>query len=53
MEDMLIELDLGHKRPVTITITIWEKEFMLKGEADIGLLPGTIPPLTKVNLVDC
>ena len=26
---------------------------MLKEEVDIGLLPATVPPLTKSNVLDC
>ena len=47
----MVDADLGNKRPSTITIEIWEQEFMLKGEVYIGLIPTTIPPITKENVV--
>ena len=50
---MLIEVDLGHKRPATITLAIRKQELMLRVELNIGLRPATIPPITKVNVVDC
>ena len=50
---MLIEVDLGHKIPETLPLTIRTHELMLKGEADIGLRPATITPITKVDGVDC
>ena len=49
-EDMLIEVDLCHKRSATLPIVIREHELMLKEEVDKGLQPDTIPPMTKVNL---
>ena len=52
-EDMLIEADLVHKRPATITISIREHELILRGEAYIGLRPATITPITNVNMLDC
>ena len=53
LEDMLIEVDLGHKIPATITIAIMEQELTLKVEVDIGIKPATITPITKVKVVDC
>ena len=50
---MLIEVDLVHKGPFYLFIVIGEHGLMLKGEVDIGLIPATIPPITKVNVVDC
>ena len=50
---MLLEVNLGHKRPATITLVIGEQWLMLKGKVDIGLIPDTIPPITKLNMVDC
>ena len=50
-EDMLVEADLGHKRPSTLHLEIREHEFMLKGEVDIGLRPSTINPATKLTVV--
>ena len=39
--------------PDTITLKIGEQEVMSKVEVDIGLIPATTPPITKVNMVDC
>ena len=52
-EDILIEVDLGYNIPVTTPLAIREQELMLKGEVDIGLIPSTIPPITKVTMVEC
>ena len=52
VEDMLIEVDIGHKIPATILLKIREQGLMLKGELDIGLQQANIPPLTKVNVAD-
>ena len=52
-DDVLIEVDIGHKRLATIPLAIMEQEFLLKGEVDIGLISATISPLTKANVVDC
>ena len=51
-EDKLAEVDLGHKRPATIPLAIGKQELMLKGDVDIGLIPATITPITKVTVVD-
>ena len=50
---MLVEVDLGHKIPDNLPLSIGGKKLMLKGEADIGLRPATIPPITNMNVVDC
>ena len=50
---MLIEVDIGHKRPSDLTLEIGEQELMLKGEVDIGFKPATITFLTKANVVYC
>ena len=44
VEDMLIEVDLGIKRPGTIPLEIGEHLLTLKGEVTIRLLPDTNPP---------
>ena len=49
---MLIEVDIGHRITDTIRISIWEQYLMLKGDMDIVPIPYTIPPITKVNVVD-
>ena len=52
-EDMLTEVDLGHKRPVILPLAIREHGLILKGEADIGFIPDTITPITKVKVLYC
>ena len=52
-EDVLVDVGLGHNRPATLPLAIGEKELMLNGEVDIGLIPSTIPPITKLNVVYC
>ena len=52
-EDVLIEVDICNKRTATIPLSISKQELTLKGEVDIGLIPATIPPITKVNMVYC
>ena len=39
---LMVELELGLKRPVTLPLTIVDQELMMKGEVDIGLIPDTI-----------
>ena len=53
VEDMFIDVDLGHKRPDTITLLIRKHDLMLKGEVDIGLRLDNITPITKLNMVYC
>ena len=53
VKDMLIKVDLGHKRSENVPLEIREQEFMLEGDVDICLQPATIDPLTKANMVDC
>ena len=43
-EDMLIEVNIGHKRPSNLPISISKQGLMLKGEVDICLRPTTISP---------
>ena len=50
---MLVEVDIGHKRPATITLAIVEQEFILKGEADIGIILATLHPITQVTMIYC
>ena len=50
---MLIELDIGHKRPSTLPIVMEEQSLMLKVEMNIGLIPVTITPVTKVSVLYC
>ena len=51
VEDMLIHVNIGHKRPATLPLSIGEHDLMLKGEVDIGLRPSTITLVTKVSVV--
>ena len=51
VEDMLIEVDIGHKRPAILPIEIRKQDFMLKVEVYIGLRPSTTSPITKVKVV--
>ena len=51
-KDMLIDFDISHKRPSTLTLDIMEQELMFKVEVDMGLRPATITSLTKVNMAD-
>ena len=50
---MLVDMDIGHKIPATLSLEIGEQEFMLKGDVTIGLITATITPITKVAVVDC
>ena len=48
---MSVEVDLGHKSPSTIHLSIVEQELMLKVEVYIGLIPATLPPKTQVAVI--
>ena len=39
-------------RPATIIFTIVEKVLMVMGEAEIGLITATLPPIIQVAMVD-
>ena len=52
MENILLEMDIRHNRASTLNLTIVEQELMLKGDLDIGLIPSTIPLITKVNVLN-
>ena len=52
-EDMLVGADLGHMIPYTLPLAIEEQELILNGEVDICITLDTIPPITKVNMLDC
>ena len=47
------EVYIGLKRPATLPPVIVEQELMLIGDVDIGLRTVTLPPITKVDVVDC
>ena len=51
-DDMLVEVDLVHKRTFNLNPSIGGQELMLKGKVDTGLIPATIPPITKFIVVD-
>ena len=53
VDDMMIEVGIGHRIPATIPLVIRKQRLMFKGEVGIGLQPATIPPITKGNMVDC
>ena len=53
VENMLIEVGLGHRRAETLPLTIVEQWLMLKVEVDTGLQPATIPLITKLNRKYC
>ena len=46
-------VDIGIKRPDTLTIAIVEKTMMVIGEVYIVPRPDTFTPITQVNMVDC
>ena len=50
---MLVEVDIGHKRPATLPLAIVEQELIMKGEADIGIILATLPPITQVTMIYC
>ena len=51
-EDLLVEADVGHKIPDTISLESGEQYLMLKGYLYIGLRTTNITPITKVTVVD-
>ena len=50
-EDMLVYMNLGHKRPSALPLAIGGQYLMLKVKVHIGLRPRTIPPITKMNML--
>ena len=50
---MLIKVDTGNKIPANLPFAIRGKGLVLKEDVDIGLIPDTIPPITKVNVIYC
>ena len=44
---MTEDVELGHKRPATITFTMVEKVLMVVGELDIGLRPSPLPTIIQ------
>ena len=53
LEDILVEVDIGHNLLATLPFVIGEQYFMLKVEVYIGIIPATIPPIIKLTVVDC
>ena len=51
VDNILVEVSRGNKRPATLPLSIREKELELKGEVDTGLRLATIPIITKTNVV--
>ena len=50
---MMADADLGLKRPSTITLTIYNKLFIVIWEMKIGPRPATHPPINLVTMVYC
>ena len=50
---MMENVELGLKRPATITLTTTEETVMVMREVDICLIPDPTPPIILVSLVDC
>ena len=50
-EDVLVEVDLRHKRQANLPLTIGEQSLILKGYVDIGLRPAIIPLITKATII--
>ena len=50
---LMVEVELGLNRPTTLPFTIVDKDLMLKGEVDIGLIPDTLPTTTQLAVVYC
>ena len=49
---LMVELELGLKRPVTLPLTIVDQELMLKRDMDIGLRTATLPHASQEFVVD-
>ena len=45
------DMDLGFKRPATLTLKIMDKLFMVTVEVEIGIRTAPIPPIIHVGLV--
>ena len=50
---MMADTDLGLKRTATFPLVIQDKLLVVMGDVDIGPIPATIYPITKVTMVDC
>ena len=48
---LMVDTELGLKRPATITLAIVEQELMLTVQVDIGLITYTIHPITKAGVL--
>ena len=49
----VVEVDIGHKRPANLYLSIREHALVLKGEVDIGIKPYNLTPIIKASVVDC
>ena len=49
----VVEVDIGHKRPANLYLSIREHALVLKGEVDIGIISATIRPINQVAMVYC
>ena len=50
---LMVEVELGLNRPTTLPFTIVDKDLMLKGEVDIGLIPATITRAYQEVVLAC
>ena len=50
---LMVEVELGLKRPSTFTLTIVEQEVILKGDVDIGIIPAPLPCASQEVVVYC
>ena len=49
----MADVDLGLNIKVNLPLTILENLLVAMGEVDIDPIPSTLPPITKVTMVDC
>ena len=47
------DVNLGLKRPATLTLSMVNEVLMVMGEVDIGIRPDDLPPIPHVGVVDC
>ena len=53
VEDMLVDVYIGNKKPSTLPLAIKEQYLKLKGEVNIDLITATIDLINKVIMLDC
>ena len=49
----MVKVYIGINIPSAVTLVIVEQDLILKGEADIGLRPDTLPYITEVDVENC